>query len=387
MNNDSKIGIIGAGIGGLTTAIALQQRGFSVTIYEQTAELGEVGAGITISVNASKVLNALGLGERIARMERPTPHIGTLHYETGERLAYERFEDTDPGMIETTRNVHRADLHDLLADEFRANQGELRLAHRLSDITQDDQQVYLQFSHGESDGCDVVIACDGLKSAAREHLFSPEPALFTGFVAWRGLVERNRLPDMDFDPHFVTYPSPDKLFARYPVRQGKLINYVGIARKPDFRSESWNEKAEVAEVAAEFEGWHPDILKIINATDADRCMRWALYTREPLDNWVNGRVGLLGDAAHPMTPFYGMGAAMAIEDGLVLARCFEAERGKLARGLLRYEQARLERGNLMQRMSMERAEAYMNNNPAARAQSPSAGLSKIMQYDPVNAAV
>jgi len=302
MAQQSKIGIVGAGIGGLTTAVALQQKGFQVVVYEQASELGEIGAGLTISVNAGRVFNALGLQKNLEALGPATPHLGTLDYKTGERLNYElRNNDDDYARYGTaTRVVHRADLHAVLTDALDPHNDALRLNHELTDIEQTANQVSLRFNNGKIDKCDIVIACDGLRSIVRSKLFSAAPAEFTGFVAWRGLVERDLVPDISVDPHFATFPSPDKFFARYPVRHGTLINYVGIARKPDFRSESWTKPASVSEVAAEFAGWHKDVMNIILATHPDRCMRWALYGRQPLDSWISGRVCLLGDAAHPM---------------------------------------------------------------------------------------
>lgn len=380
-----KIGIIGAGIGGLTTAIALQQKGFRVVVYEQSSQLGEVGAGITLTINAGRVFKALGLGEQLAGLENPTPSIGILDYKTGKQLSYQQNKVIDAS--EATRQVHRADLHSVLSNALISHNESLRLNHKLIDIEQNTASISLQFSNGQTEHCNTLIACDGLKSTVRQRLFELEPAEFTGFVAWRGLVEQSLLPNINFDPHFAAYSSENKLFARYPIRHGSLINYVAIARKSDFRSESWNEKAEVAEVVSEFKDWHHEVRDIIQATHKDCCMRWALYTRQPLDTWVLDRVALLGDAAHPMTPFYGMGAAMAVEDAFILSRCFEKEKDNLQEALKRYEKARLERGNMMQRMSLERADGYMNSNPSARAQAPGAGLTKIMEYDPVTATI
>lgn len=389
MSEKLKIGIIGAGIGGLTSAIALQQKGFSVVVYEQASQLGEVGAGITITENASRVFNALGLGEQLAALDDPTPHLGALDYKTGERLSYELRDNIDSQTSHgaVTRQVHRADLHAVLVNAFDRKNGSLHLNHKLTHIEQDQNQVSVQFENGNTDHCDILVACDGLKSIVREQVFSPQPAQFTGFVAWRGLVDRHLIPDIDLNPHFGTFSAENKMFARYPVRHGTLVNYVAIARKPDFKSESWNESAEVSEVVAEFNGWHEDVVNTILATPADRCMRWALYSRQPLDNWSNGRICLLGDAAHPMTPFYGMGAAMAIEDACVLARCCEAEKHNVQGALQRYENARLIRGNNMQQISLNRAEVYMSGDPSSRAQPATAGLGKIMEYDPLTVSI
>jgi len=379
------IAIVGAGIGGLTAAVSLQQRGFQVTVYEQSAELGDVGAGLTISANAGRVLTALGLTEQMAELEMPTPHIGSLHPMSGARLNYEIREYTqaelDVGAV--TRQVHRADLHSILADALKAPADTLRLQHKLVDVKQEPNQVHLGFENGETASHDLLIACDGLKSVVRRILFCQQQAEFTGFVAWRGLVPRNQLNHQEFDPHFATYPDKDKLIARYPVRGGSLINYVAIARKAQFKSESWHQTAKVSEVLDEFRDWHSDVVEILRATPQQSCMRWALYTRRPLTSWVKGRVGLLGDAAHPMTPFYGMGAAMAIEDAYVLARCLNIEGTSGQEALQRYQRARFERGNHMQKISLQRAESYMGQKKSQRALTPGAGLESMINYDPV----
>ncbi len=378
-----KIGIAGAGIGGMTAAVALQQRGFQVVVYEQAAELGEVGAAITLGPNANRIFTALGLEDEVETLASATPHTGTLHWKTGERLAYvqrgvKNYLDTYGAV---TRHMHRADIHGVLVRAFDAGTDSLRLDHRLTNIEQDSNGVTLRFANGRSDRCDIVVACDGIKSIARDQLFVTEPPKFTGLVAWRGLVDRHSIPDVDFDPHFAAFPAENKLFARYPVRHGTLINYVAIASQPGFHEESWSAYGDVAEVLAEFADWYEDVVKIISATPADRCLRWAMHSRKPLDSWVTGRVALLGDAAHPMTPFLGSGAVMAIEDGAVLARCFEAAGDDWADALQRYERARLTRANKVHMDSVKRGEAYLGSDPTARGQAPGIGMEEIYQYD------
>ena len=378
-----KIGIAGAGIGGMTAAVALQQCGFKVVVYEQAVELGEVGAAITLGPNANRIFTALGLEDEVETLASATPHTGTLHWKTGEHLAYvkrgvENYLDTYGAV---PRHMHRADIHGVLVRAFDAGTDSLRLDHRLTDIEQDSNGVTLRFANGRSDRCDIVVACDGIKSIARDQLFVTEPPKFTGLVAWRGLVDRHSIPDVNFDPHFAAFPAENKLFARYPVRHGTLINYVAIASQPDFHEESWSAYGDVAEVLAEFADWYEDVVKIISATPADRCLRWAMHSRQPLDSWVTGRVALLGDAAHPMTPFLGSGAVMAIEDGAVLARCFEAAGDDWADALQRYQRARLTRANQVHMDSVKRGEAYLSSDPTARGQAPGIGMEEIYQYD------
>lgn len=387
MAHTIKIGLVGAGLGGMTAAIALQQRGFDVTLYEQALELGEIGAGITVGPNANKVLNALGLEDRMEALAGPSPHVGVLDYKTGERLTY-MTRGRESFMAEygaVSRLVHRADFHRVLQDAFNPTADNLKLGYELADIDQDNYHVCLTFTNGKTAQCDVVVACDGLKSIARDKLFPTAPPEFTGFVAWRGLVERSKVPDVSLDPHFATYPAEDKMFARYPVRNGTLINYVANARKPAFDTESWKASADITEVLGEFEDWHEDVVSIMRATPAGTCLRWALHSRQPLDSWIKGRVALLGDAAHPMTPFHGMGAGMAIEDAAILARSFEACRDEggdyWQQAFQRYERARIGRANAFHVASAERGESYMSPDPEERKKEPNAGMEGAAAYN------
>ena len=376
MSNKIKIGLIGAGIGGITAAISLQQKGINPTIYEQAPELGEVGAGITIGPNANHVLNSLGLEEKLEKLAKPSPNVGTLHYKTGERLSYvprgREIYMEKYGAV--SRLIHRAELYQLLVDEIKDKKNILKLNHKLKKIKQDDKKVILYFENNIIEHCDVVIACDGIKSIVRDQLFNTQKPKFTGYVAWRGLVESAKVPDIDLDPHFAAYPAENKMFGRYPVKHKTLINYVAVARKPSLTSESWSQKAEVSEVLEEFNEWNEDVVRIINATPSDKCLRWSLYSRQPLKKWINGRVSLLGDAAHPMTPFYGMGAGMAIEDAIVLARCFDKYSKDWQDALKYYELARIGRANKMHLDSLERGDAFMSSDASKRSLPPSAGL-------------
>jgi salicylate hydroxylase len=384
MDHKLRIGIVGAGLGGMTAAVALHQRGFTVVVYEKAPELGEIGAGITIAPNSTLVLNGLGLKDALESYANGSTTFGTLHYKTGNHIIF-----TERGLDEAirtrgavTRHMHRADLHKVLENAFNADGDALRLNHALTDISQNDDGVILQFANGVKERCDVVIACDGLKSVVRDRLFPTEPPKFTGFMAWRGLVERADVPDVALVPHFAGFPAEGKFFARYPLRHGRQINYVANAYRPEgIGEESWTEQTDIAEVLEEMGDWHEDVVSIIKATPGGRCLRWALHSRQPLDSWINGRVTLLGDAAHPMTPFYGMGAGMALEDAAVLARCFEAEGDNWENAFKRYERARLTRANAFHVASLERGKTYMSADPVERAKKPTEGMEKEFTYD------
>lgn len=377
------VAIVGAGIGGLTTALGLRRLGVRVTVYEQAKQLGEIGAGITLATEACQVINWLGLADELEALERPTPHIGTLHFETAERLTYEVRDVL--ACVEkhgtATRHLHRADLHRLLANAVERVGDTILVNHQLMTLRQDSDSVELVFASAKVAKHDLLIGCDGLKSVVRDQCFETEKPSYTGMVAWRGLVDRKKVSHIAFDPHFAAVPARGKMFARYPIRRERLINYVAIARQSDIEGESWTSKADLDTVLAHFDGWHSDFVDVIAATNPNQCLQWALRSRQPLDSWVNHRVVLLGDAAHPMTPFYGRGAMMAIEDACVMTRCFERGDTDWEDALQRYQRARLERANAIHVMSLDRGNAYLSKDRKERAQPIQAGLGEHSEYN------
>ncbi len=358
------IHIVGGGIAGLTTALALSRHGFAVTLFEQSGQFGEVGAGITIGPNAARVLVALGLEEKLLAHTWTPRHGGILHCQTGERRSYGLLGDNYVSRFGAPFwHIHRADLLQVLVDAVRDAPGvELRLDHQLAGLTQTDQQVSCTFSNGATATSEILIACDGIKSRTRETVFPGTPATFTGYVAWRGLVDMDSLPGLKIDPDFAVYAGSGKMFARYTVRRRALMNYVAMATRADWREEGWSVRSEVAEVMADFGDWHEDVQRIIRATPAQRCFKWALHVREPLARWVAGRVALLGDAAHPMAPFLGLGAGIGIEDAMVLARaCAMSEDWRTA--LQRYQTARVAHAAQAQRESAKQGLHLLNAKP------------------------
>ena len=365
-NNSVSIHIVGGGIAGLTTAIALRKYGFPVVLFEQSEQFGDVGAGITIGPNASRVLLTLGLQERLAAYVWTPRHAGILHFKTGDPISYSLRGDSY--LVEFGApfwHIHRADLLQVLIDTLAADAGaELRPGHQLTNICQSVDQVTCEFANGVAANCDVLIAADGIKSIIRETLFPGTPARFTGYVAWRGLVDMARLPGFELDPDFALYAGPGRIVARYALRQRALMNYVAIATREDWREEGWAVRSGVAEVASEFGDWCEDVQKIIRATPPERCFKWALHVREPLQNWVNGRVTLLGDAAHPMMPFLGLGAGIGIEDAMVLARAFSLS-DDWQTALERYQNVRVRHATYAQQASSTQGLHLLNANPEA----------------------
>lgn len=340
--------IIGAGIGGLTAALALQRQGDTVRVFERAPVLGEVGAGLTVGPNMMQGLAWLGLAPAVLATACIPAHGGVLDLATGTMLvANARGPAPERRYGQPYLQVHRADLHGILADAVRRRDpSALVLDHTLTGLEQDDGGARACFSNGNTFAGDFLVGADGSRSAVRELLFPGRPPRFTGYVAWRGLVPMERLPALDLTPDSAILIAPGRSFARYRVRRGELLNYAAFVDEGDWTEESWSLPAEPGELLARLPGSHADVAAIVNQTPPGQCYRWGLFDRDPLPRWSVGRVTLLGDAAHPMLPFLGQGAAMAVEDAVVLARCLQARPGTPA-ALALYEDTRRARTALV----------------------------------------
>ena len=358
-----RIAIIGAGMGGLTAALALQRLGFEPRVYEQADELVEVGAGLTLSPNATCVFRHLGLEERLREVSVEPSHSAVRHYQTGEWLvSRERGPSVEAQYGAPYLQCHRADLHDTLLDSVETNDPDcVVLGRRFVSLEQDGGSANIHFADGSSTEVDVVIGADGVRSEVRGSLFTQEAPIFTGHVAWRGLVPVDGLPEK-VTPDAGISIGPMRLFTRYYVRRRELINVVAFARMSGWEIESWSEHADMEELLTVFEGWNSEVRMLLEAMPPELCFKWALFVREPMDNWTVGRATLLGDAAHPMLPFLGMGAATAIEDGLVIGRCLEQTRDVEA-ALANYQAARLPRTNFIMQESTKRVAQLQGDKP------------------------
>jgi salicylate hydroxylase len=361
---DTRIAVIGAGMAGLTTALSLQKNGFKPVVYESAPELGEVGAGLTISPNSTHGLEYVGLADELAKKANVTQTQAIMHYQTGEVLATsERGDIPRQKYGANYYQIHRADLHEMLCNAAEKNDpGCLVLGHAFQSYTEHDDGIEITFANGNTVTCDVVIGADGVRSAVRGAMFGPEDPKFTGNVAYRGLVDKGNLPDELFTPSSGVAIAPRKAFTRYLVRDGSVINFVAFVRRDGWNEEGWSIPVTQEELMEEFGDWHPRISDLIKAAPKDKVFKWALYDRDPLDQWTKGRVTLTGDAAHPMLPFMGMGAAMGIEDGVVLGRAFGAS-STIDEALTRYEDARKERANYVLVMSRKARERLQSDNP------------------------
>ncbi len=356
--------VAGAGLAGLIATIALQRFGFRVTVLEQSPELGEVGAGLTVGPNASRVLEHLGVEDRISESRVVPQSAATFHYATGDRMYIsERGQFMREKYGADYYFVHRADLHaEMCAMITESDPNALNVDHRVTALEQDEESVTVTVANGESITGDALIGCDGIRSCVRGLLFETEPPDFMGYVAWRGLVPRSNLNGHSVEPAAALSLGPERSFLRYLVRNRELINYVAISKVKDWVAEGWSEPSTVAELSAHYAGWNDDVRHVIDATPDDQCFKWGLFARKPLDRWTVGRVTLVGDAAHPMLPFLGQGAAMAIEDGMVVARAIDAY-APLTVALEKYEAARLERTTWIQEQSEIRGPAILSRKP------------------------
>ena len=355
-----RILIVGAGIGGLTAALALTRDGHDVEVYEQAPRLAELGAGVQISANGARVLFALGLEDAIHTVWCVPSAKEIRLWNTGE--TWKLF---DLGAESAARYgapyfmIHRADLHQVLIDAVRAlSPDAIRLGARCVGFEDTGKQVMLHLASGERLTGDALIGADGVHSRIRNILVGDDKPVFTGCMAWRGLVPVEKLPTHMRRNVGVNWVGPGGHVVNYLLRRGEIFNFVGIIER-DWRVESWTERGSREECAADFPGWNADIHAIIRNIETP--YKWALLGREPLARVAYGRVALLGDAAHPTLPMLAQGANMAIEDGMVLARCL-ANDDDAETALARYDAARVERTAKLVRGANEMAKRF--HNPA-----------------------
>ncbi len=369
--------VVGAGIGGLAAALALARVGQRVRVFEQVPALGEVGAGLSITPNAGRALIHLGLGERLAAIGS-TPPLGAIrHYATGEILVTLAQDQSREKYGVPLYHVHRADLHATLAAALRSAQSDaIQTGRALESLEQGERGIVARFTDGSTATADCLIGCDGIHSATRRILFGADRPNFTGYVAWRGLIPGEVVSADLLDPPLCMTVGPRRMLMRYPLRRGALVNYVAIARRSAWTEEGWSVRSTVREVLDEFADFEPRARRLLELTPADRLFKWGLFDRDPLPTWTRGRVTLLGDAAHPMPPFTGQGAVMALEDAAILGRAFAAA-AEPTEALRRYESARRERVVAALQMSRARSELYFAEDPHQQVRALGAGMAEL----------
>jgi salicylate hydroxylase len=354
-----RIGIVGLGLGGAAAAAALTHRGCDVTIFEQASEVREVGAGVAIWPSTSRLFGRIGLAETL-------DHIGVRakqfpsHDAKGSQFARAPTVGDDGA---PTRFLHRADLLQVLSNMLPTSR--LRLGRRCAQAADEGQCARLTFEDGSSETFDVVLGADGIRSVVQHAVVPQAPPIFSQLAAYRGLIPNGA--DLALDDGML-WTDRRRYIVTYPVAGGRLINFVGVVPASGSPEASWSLRGSPEALAAEFEGWDPRICRIIGAVT--ETFLWGLYYRDPLPRIVSGRVALLGDAAHPMTPHAGMGFGQAIEDGFALAVLLAGATAPEAPDRLRlYEALRLPRTSAVQAITRRNVQFFHEAFPLALGES------------------
>lgn len=334
--DELRIGIVGAGIAGLTVANALVASGMSCHVFEQAGQFADVGAGIQVAPNASRVLHRLGLEPSLRQVAMHPRRIEMRRWDDGALLRSMDLAACPELFGAPYYTVHRADLHRVLVE--RLPSGVIHLGRRCVGAVEHPDGVALRLSDGSVTTVDVVVGADGIRSVLRQMVADDEPT-FSGQHIVRGLIAGTTLPDLVDDPRVVLWLGPDQHLVCYPIRGGRLISFGATLSAATAGAESWTAPGSVAELQARYQGWDAMVARILAA--ADGVTRWALHDREVLHRWSTDRVTLVGDAAHPMLPFLAQGANQAIEDAMVLALALQdTTAADIAPALLRYEELR-----------------------------------------------
>lgn len=382
-----RIAILGAGIGGLAAAAFLSKAGLSATVYEQAPELTEVGAGLVVPPNAVRLIRRLGVMDAFLGCAVPLD-VGWefRRWADGTVLSAEDLSTCAALYGEDTYTAHRADLLDVLARAVP--DGTVRLGKRCVRLEIGARGPALYFKDGKAVEPDIVVGADGVHSVVRGAVARPAPPTYSGICVFRALVPADQAPAFARRNAHTLWIGPGRHLVHYPVSAGSLVNLVAFTPARDYTIESWTATGTVGEFLAEFDGWDSRLVTLIRAGGTPG--RWALLDRAPLRQWSKGSVTLLGDAAHPMFPFFAQGAAQAIEDAAVLARCLAEGGVDPAAALQRYERLRIPRTARLQEVS--HARAYVNHLPDGLEQrtrdeqfalaDPLAANGWIYEYDP-----
>ncbi|MDM5333277.1 FAD-dependent monooxygenase [Ureibacillus composti] len=346
MANVSDIIVVGGGIGGLAAALSIQKNtGKSISIFEQAPEFGEVGAGIQLAPNALEVLDYLGVKEEILKVAVLPKRLVLKDVYTAKELAtLDLGEEFQKEFGQPYVVLHRSDLHRVL---FEACQKHENIKFFNNQIIQNAEQnegiVTVTNQNGETYTAEAVIGADGLKSNIRKRFANDEPINST-YVAYRGAIpieEVAESAELDLDD-VIMWIGPNLHMVQYPVRRGELYNQVVVFKSYDATKEDWGNPDEMAK---RFEGAHPKVEKAIKYINKQ--FRWPMFDRLPIDNWTEGNITLLGDAAHPMLQYLAQGGVQALEDSYILGEQLKAN-DSYEDAFQKYQEIRIPRSAMVQ---------------------------------------
>ncbi len=358
-----KVLIIGAGIGGSALALALEALGVDYELFEQANAFTEVGAGIQLSPNGVRVLEQLGLKQALTRFcTTPASHRYSV-WNTGETIL------TTPLMPKVLNaygfayyHAHRADLIAALTESL--NKDRLQMSARVNAVGQDGDSVWLELDNRRRVRGDVLVGADGVHSLVRERVFKPDPPRPSGYVTWRGVVDADAIAHLDIPVCAHVDMGPKLSFVYYYVSAGRKFNWLALGEATGQHRESWSQTSTREEVIEAFDGWYDRPREVIEATP--ETFVTALHDRNPLSHWVDGRIALMGDAAHAMLPYHAQGAVQSLEDAWVLARLLaDVGTGDVPNVLTRYESLRLDRANTLVQQSRNAERWYHLDDPQA----------------------
>jgi salicylate hydroxylase len=356
-----KVAIVGGGIGGAALALALHRKGIEAHVFERAAAFGEIGAGVQMTPNAVKVLEALGLGKRLAEVGFLPEAMMGRNWESARQLFRTPLKEICPRLFGAEFfHVHRADLHAILTEELDMTR--VTFNAQCVGVEQRREKAVVRFADGSSFEADLVVGADGIHSVIRAALWGDAPASFTGHMCWRALVPVAEHPLPFVSPDASFWMGPKAHVVTYYVKGGAAVNIVAVNESREWVAESWTEPSTREELLDAYEGWHSDLVELFKLTDSSTTFKWGLFDRDPMPRWSKGAVTLLGDAAHPMLPFLSQGAAMAIEDGYVLAEAL-AHFEHLHDALDAYEAERRPRTARVQLEARERGRTYHLASP------------------------
>jgi salicylate hydroxylase len=359
MDRQLRIGIVGGGIGGLALAAALAKFGVEAHVFERAGTFGEVGAGIQMTPNAVKIMRSLGLFETLRRVSFLPRCVVGRNWRSGKEIFRTPLIEECPRLYgDEFFHAHRADVHRLLLSLLPSTR--TTLGATCVSVMQTKQCAAARFADGSEFEADAIIGADGIHSVVRMCLFGHDAPRFTGNMCWRTVIPVERHPLKFVSPDASFWLGPKGHVVTYYLRAGAMVNVVAIRETDEWVEESWIVPSCLEEMMAGFPGWHANVRMLFSR--ATKVFKWGLFDRDPMPAWSSGRITLLGDAAHPMLPFLSQGAAMAIEDGYVLARIL-AKGGPVLEALGQYEALRLPRTRRVQLESRKRGHTYHAMSP------------------------